>query len=145
MTNENTGIFFSSSLSHSSIEKSWSTKAGPFEARTDIPKMFGGQEEGFSPEDYFAFALQNCFIATFKVVAEKSRLPFETISVNVELKLGKDDSQTMIMKEAKLIIQLTGAENQERALRLLEKTSKNCMILNSVKTKLEFEFHVKSL
>lgn len=142
MNNETNSKFFSYSTSQSPVSQAWTSTAGPFQTPTDIPKMFGGNEQGFSPEDYFSLALQNCFIATFKVVAEKSRLHFESISVNVELQLGKDDSQLMIMKEAKLMIRLDGAENHERALRLLEKTSKNCMILNSVKTKLEFEFQV---
>ncbi len=135
-------VFHTESVSNSDIGQSWTSKAGKFQATTDIPVEFAGLGNGFSPEDYFALALSNCFIATFKVIASKSKLSFETVSVNLELILDLDENQRMIMKEAQLKVILKGAENQERALRILEKTTKSCMILNSVKTNIIFNFEL---
>lgn len=141
--NETTPLrFCSSSLSSSDVAESWTSRASSFEVQSDIPKDFGGNEKGFSPEDYFSLALQNCFIATFKVIAHKSKLVFSEISIDLILELGKDENQVMIMKEASFKINLMGSQDKERALRLLEKTAKNCMILNSVKTRLKFDFNV---
>ncbi len=134
--------FYSHSQSSSDVGLSWSSTAGNFHAPTDIPKEFGGNENGFSPEDYFAFALQNCFIATFKVIASKSKLLYDNISVHLTLELGSDENQLMMMKAALLKVSITGSINHERTLRILDKTTKSCMIHNSVKTKIEFEFDV---
>ena len=129
-------------MSPSDISLAWISKAGKFSAPTDIPLEFEGQGNGFSPEDFYALALSNCFIATFKVFASKSKLEYETISVNLELILDLDDTQMMIMKESHFKIELKGALNKDRASRILEKTTKSCMILNSVKTKLFFNFEI---
>ena len=134
--------FYSHSHSSSDVGLSWTSNAGDFQAPTDIPKVFGGNEKGFSPEDYFALALQNCFIATFKVIASKSKLQYDNVSIHLTLELGNDENQLMIMKTAHLKISITGSLNHERTLRLLEKTAKSCMIHNSVKTKIEFDFEV---
>ena len=134
--------FESTSLSASQVLKSWTSSANGQEINVDIPKEFQGLGNGFSPEDIYAFALQNCFIATFKVIAEKSRLVFEQIKIELKLVLDKDENQLMIMKDAYFNILIVGAENPEKTLRLLEKTTKACMILNSVKTTLHFSFKV---
>ena len=134
--------FNSASHSPASILKPWISNASGFEANVDIPKEFNGNGAGFSPEDFYALALQNCFIATFKVIADKSRLEFQEIKVDLKLVLDKDENQVMIMKEAFYNIVLSGAVNTEKSLRLLEKTTKACMILNSVKTHLHFNFEV---
>ncbi len=133
--------FFSHSTANSNIKQAWTSIASERNVLTDIPKEFEGEGLGFSPEDYFALALQNCFIATFKVIAHKSKLDFENISVKFSLMLGPGETQSTMMKEALFFVQLTGCSNQERAQRILEKTTKSCMILNSVKTNLTFEFH----
>lgn len=134
--------FHAQSISSSDVQSSWTSKASGMPVTTDIPKEFSGLGQGFSPEDYFSLALQNCFMATFKVIADKSKLQYEKLEINVTLVLDKNEEHAMVMNEAFFDIQLYGAANAERASRLLEKTSKSCMILNSVKTKLYFEFKV---
>jgi len=42
-----------------------------------IPQEFEGPGGALSPEDLYAQALTNCFVATFQVMAEKSRLVVE--------------------------------------------------------------------
>ena len=137
--------FISSSKSQSGIQNSWTSSASGFDVIIDIPKEFDGQGNGFSPEDIYALALQNCFIATFKVIAEKSKFEFLEIFIDLDLILDKNDNQQNVMKEAHFKIKLSGTPNKEKALRLLEKTTKSCMILNSVKTELFFNFEIEEL
>jgi uncharacterized OsmC-like protein len=107
-----------------------------------IPPEFEGPGGGYSPEDIYAFALMNCFIATFKVIAEKSKLVYEGLEASGTLTVDRGDTGAPWMKDFALRVELTGAADPERARRLLEKTSQSCMILNSVKTGKSFEFLV---
>lgn len=128
--------------SKSGINEIWNSAALQAEIRTAIPLEFGGIGGGASPEDFYALSLGNCFLATFKVIAAKSKLIYESIEVNVDLNVDYSDAKKLIMKSAMLNIALTGTDNTERALRLLQKTPEHCMILNSVKTELNYEFKV---
>jgi hypothetical protein len=47
------------------------------------------------------------------------------------------------MARFKLAATVSGAADAERMMSLLEKTSRSCMILNSVKTEKIFEFGVR--
>ncbi len=129
----------------SGIQTPWETQAEAFEMKVPlaVPPEFGGPGSGLSPEDLYAFALANCFVATFKVIAEKSKLEFSDLSAEGELTLDRNESGVPWMKAFHLKVSLTGAKDPERALRLLEKTSQSCMILNSVKTEKTFEFIFK--
>ena len=109
-----------------------------------IPPEFEGPGLGYSPEDLYGLALLNCFIATFKFVAEKSRLEFDKINGIGKLVVDKGQKPALWMKEFSISIELTGTKQPERALALLEKTTKNCMIINSVNTEVIFHFHVEA-
>lgn len=110
-----------------------------------IPPEFDGPGNGFSPEDLYALALQNCFIATFKVFAEKSKLAYRKIETESVLTLDRNDKGQPWMARFHLQVTLKGVEQPENALRILDKVSKNCMILNSVQTKKIFEFKVEPI
>jgi organic hydroperoxide reductase OsmC/OhrA len=107
-----------------------------------IPPEFAGPGRGFSPEDFYALALLNCFTATFKVIAERSKLEYSSISSSGVLTVDRDEKGAPYMKHFALKVSLQGSADPERARRLLEKTSQSCMILNSVKTEKAFEFEV---
>jgi organic hydroperoxide reductase OsmC/OhrA len=130
--------------SESGIQTAWTTSASVElgEIKMAIPPEFEGPGTGFSPEDLFAMALQNCYVATFKVFAEKSRLQFKDIQVKTVLEVDRDDKGRPWMARAHFAITLSGAAQQENARRILERTSQNCMILNSVHTSKTFDYQV---
>jgi len=135
-----------SSKSHSGINSLWSTEALAMPSsniQMAIPPEFEGPGNGYSPEDLYAIALQNCFIATFKVFAEKSKLQFDTIQVESDLIVDRDEKGRPWMAKIKMQATLIGSTNTENAKRILEKTSQSCMILNSVKTEKEFTFEIQ--
>lgn len=110
-----------------------------------IPPEFAGPGGGYSPEDFYALALINCFIATFKVIAERSKLDYQSIQASGTLTVDRDEKGAPWMKHFLLEVDLGGAVDPERAGRLLEKASQSCLILNSVKTEKEFRFRVGGL
>lgn len=128
------------------IATPWTATADAFAApiTVSIPPAFGGSAPGFSPEDLYALALENCFIATFKVFAEKSNLHYDTLSVSATLWVDQMPAGGLGMARVSIDVALAGVRNSDLANRVLEKTSRGCMILNSVKTEKTFTFTIQS-
>ena len=145
-----TPIYFSAqAVSPEGIKTEWSAQAFEREKenqtgdlRCGIPTAFGGSGAGSSPEDFYLLALLNCYVATLKVIAENSKLRFGQIEAKGDLTLDKNEAGEPMMKTAVLKFRVNGAENPDRFLRLMERVSKQCMILNSVKTEIKFEFSI---
>lgn len=127
----------------SGIGTRWTTE-GPAETPLTcaIPPEFDGPGAGFSPEELYAHALSNCFVATFKVYAERSRLTFETLNLDAALIVDRGEDGAPWMARIDVQATLTGAGDPDKARRLLEKTAASCLILNSVKTEKRFTFDV---
>ncbi|NDC83275.1 OsmC family peroxiredoxin [bacterium] len=107
-----------------------------------VPPEFGGSATGYSPEDLYALALENCFIATFKVFAEKSKLTFESLQVSAVLWVDTMASGALGMARIEMNIDLSGPSNSDLAHRVIDKTTRGCMILNSVITEKIFNVSV---
>jgi organic hydroperoxide reductase OsmC/OhrA len=135
-----------SSKASSGVSSAWTTQASmPSPLACAIPPEFEGPGRGFSPEDFFALAVANCFIATFKVIAERSRVEFAAIEVRGDLVVDRDAQGRPWMSEMKLVVKLDpGSGDPDRLTRLLEKTAQGCLVANSVKTKVEFRFEVEA-
>ncbi len=132
------------SRSGSGMESKWSSQAGVSpELVCAIPPEFEGPGGGSSPEDFYALALLNCFVATFKVFAAKSRLDYREIEARGVLTVDRDEKGIPWMARFRLAATVSGAADADRMIALLEKTSRSCMILNSVKTEKTFEFGVR--
>jgi organic hydroperoxide reductase OsmC/OhrA len=129
------------SESPSGIQSRWSTESQDAGKITcAIPESFGGPGKGASPEDFFAFAVANCFIATFKVIAEKSKLEYQSLTIDSELTVDRDAQGAPWMASQHLVVTLQSPSDRERAERILTKTSQSCIVLNSIKTTKTFEW-----
>jgi organic hydroperoxide reductase OsmC/OhrA len=128
--------FYGQSNAQSGMQNKWTVMSSDFSSTCAIPKEFEGCGETFSPEDFFLLSLQNCFIATFKVYAEYSKLSFSNLQVSSELIVDKNEIQKPIMKSLKLNIQLTNTSDIKKADLLIKKTLENGFILQSVKTEI---------
>jgi len=125
------------------IQEHWTSKAedlGVLEMA--IPPAFQGPGGAYSPEDLFGMALANCFGATFKFWAERSRLDYRKLETDYELSPGKNDQGKMIMKSLKLSVRLYGVTDREKAEGLILKASESCMILNSTVTEKTLESEI---
>lgn len=116
------------------IQNDWEVTSSGINTKCCVPREFEGSGNSLSPEDFFLLALQNCFVATFKVYAEYSKLDFHDLKVTSELIVDKNESHKPVMKIMKLMIELTGASDQKKAEILVKKTLENGFILQSVKT-----------
>lgn len=136
-------IFKVSSSTENGMNSLWTTQANISSPLTcAIPPEFNGPGGGYSPEDFYALALANCFIATFKVFAQNSKLEFKKLNVNAELAVDRNDKGFPWMARMSFQVHIEGTDNRELAQRVLDKTSKGCLVLNSVNTEKHFEFHI---
>lgn len=124
----------------SGMATSWSTTAQGIKNTLSIPREFEGPGGALSPEDLFSQALTNCFVATFKVYAQMSRLEFDSVSASSLLVVDLNEAKKPVMKSIKVSVTITRPSNPEKALSLAEKTARSGFILNSVKTECSFEF-----
>ncbi len=134
---------FSKSQSPSGIQNEWSARAGSFgPLDLSIPREFDGPNSAYSPEDLFAMALVSCFTATFKVVAERSRLEFESLDGECHMSIDRDsgDKGTVRVIAVDFKFSLRGAADSAKAERLLQQTSKQCILINSLKAPARFAF-----
>ena len=132
------------SSSKSGISQQWSTSAEamPEALKGAIPPEFGGPGQGYSPEDFYALAIANCFVATFKVYAEKSRLDFEDLHVDVTLEVDRDEKGFPWMARAFLNAKIVRPSSKENAENLMNKAFKGCLVMNSIKTEKITKFEV---
>ena len=134
--------FFATSRAEAGIHTGWTTESSGFGTHCSIPPEFEGPGGGLSPEDLFAQSLTNCFLATFKVFAEKSKLHFTLLEATTELKVDLDLLKRPVMKSAVVKVLITGASSVDRAKLLAQKAFTSGFILNSVKTELTLELDV---
>jgi peroxiredoxin-like protein len=93
----------------------------------------------WSPEHLLVAAVNSCLMTTFLAIAENSTFEFISFTCNASGKLEKIDGKYMI-SEITLSPELTVKNNDDRdkALKILEKSEKACLISNSIKSKIIF-------
>jgi len=104
------------------------------------PPEFGGEPGVWTPEHFLLAAVSSCFIATFTAVAKASKLDFQGIEVAIDGVIEKESGGfrfTQITLHPALII--FAEEERERALRLLEKAEKVCLVSRSLSSTITLE------
>lgn len=104
-----------------------------------IPKEFMGPGGGYSPEDLYGIALLNCVMATFKVFAEKTKLSFTDVSGKAEIVIDRGEGGKPWISKIDLHFTITGAEDKERAEKVLKESKNACIVCNSMKTAVELQ------
>ena len=135
--------FTSKACAISGIFNTWKVQSLKNEAICAVPNEFGGPGGGFSPEDFFAQALMNCFLATFKVYAEGSKIIYSEVEVSSELTVDKNESGQPIMFHFIIHILIKDGQRPDRIEQIVLKSLRSGFILNSVKTKIEHTLKIE--
>ncbi len=135
-------IFKSQSLANAGMHTSWKTQVSSGELSATIPPEFLGPGGGYSPEDFYVFAVVNCFVATFKVLAQNSKIDFQSLNCEATLLVDKNERGQPEFKSVHIKAKLVQPTDFEKAKRLLEKTTTACLVANSLKIEKTFEFEV---
>ncbi|MBA4241531.1 MAG: osmotically inducible protein OsmC [Sphingobacteriaceae bacterium] len=100
------------------------------------PQFLKGVEGIWSPEHFYTAAVNSCFMTTFLAIAENFRLEFKEFNCNAVGILDQVDGKylmTEVVLNPTLVI--TKEEDKEKALRVLDKSEKACLISNSITSK----------
>jgi len=103
----------------------------------DFPK---GMKDIWTPEHLFIASVNSCYMATFLVVAENSKfefISFDCNSVGIVETINETLAVTQITLKPKVVIK--SAQHEEQLKKILEKSNKECLISNSVTTKISLE------
>jgi peroxiredoxin-like protein len=100
------------------------------------PPEFLGEPGRWTPEHFLVAAVASCFVSTFSGIAEKSLLRFASFNLDAEGVLGNKDG-ILRFTEIKLrpVVTVLKEEDHDRAIRVLEKAEKSCLIARSLQCK----------
>jgi peroxiredoxin-like protein len=108
--------------------------------RIASPLEFGGPGDAWTPEHLLLAAVETCFLLTLRAVARAAKLDIVDLTVVVE---GVVDRQAGVTRFTEIVLRPTltvpiGAD-RERALRILEKTERSCLVSASLATPIRLE------
>lgn len=108
------------------------------ELQVSSPSTFGGPDGYWNPEAFFSAAVSTCFILTFKSVARAMKLEWTDINVDADAYLDKQDSKLSFNKiEIFVTLRVPAGQSHENYLKALMKAESNCLITNSIKSKVQ--------
>ena len=119
--------------------------AGIPELRTAAPADFDGPGDAWSPEHLLIAAVETCFLFTLRAVARASKLEFTSLQLSGEGTLDRKDGVTRftgIVLRPRLTLRVGG--DRDKALRVLEKSEKACLISASLFTPIRLEPEIVS-
>lgn len=101
------------------------------------PQFPKGMEGIWSPEHLFTAAVSSCLMTTFLAIAENSKLEFSSFECKSKGKLEQVEGK-FLMTEVILepVVTIKNESEREKAERVLQKSEANCLISNSVKSKI---------
>lgn len=99
------------------------------------PEFDKGVAGIWSPEHLYTASVLSCFMTTFLAIAEFSKLEFTDFNCSAEGILEKVDGK-FLMTEITLhpVVTIAEEDKSDRALRIMDKAEKACLISNSIKT-----------
>jgi organic hydroperoxide reductase OsmC/OhrA len=115
----------------------------PFD--TSPPEQFGGPGGCWSPETLLVGAVADCFVLTFRAIAKASGLPWTRLRAAASGTLDRAEGGprfTTIEIEAALAV--PQGVDEARALRLLEKAERGCLITRSLACPVALHARVES-
>ena len=108
------------------------------------PQFPKGMGNIWSPEHLFTAAVSSCLMTTFLAIAENSKLDFVNFECSSKGKLEQIEGK-FLMTEVILepVVTIKNESEREKAEKVLQKSEANCLISNSVKSKITMISEIK--
>jgi organic hydroperoxide reductase OsmC/OhrA len=109
------------------------------------PATYDGPGDAWSPEHLLLASVQACFLFTLRAVARLSKIEFTRLDLEASGTVNRDEGVTRFT-EIRLRPRLTVAPgvDRTRALAMLEKAKKACLVSASLTTPIRLEAEVQS-
>lgn len=115
------------------------------ELATQAPAEFGGPGDRWSPETLLAAAVADCFVLSFRAIANASKFEYATLECAVEGVLDRiERSMRFTGFTVRARLSVPAGTDEARALKLLEKAEQSCLITNSLNAEIHLEAEVVS-
>jgi organic hydroperoxide reductase OsmC/OhrA len=116
------------------------TADGIPDLRSAPPLDFDGPGDAWSPEHLLMAAVETCLLFTLRAVAKASKVEFTALEVRGE---GTVDRVAGVTRFTEIVLRprltLVSAGDRDRALRVLEKSEKACLVSASLSTPIRLE------
>ena len=104
------------------------------------PTEFGGPGDKWSPETLLVAAVADCFILTFRAIAEMSHLTWTSLECDVSGTVDRVDRVTQFTALAmRARLRVPAGAKEDQARRLLAKAEETCLVTNSLKVRPHLE------
>ncbi|MBU1853694.1 MAG: OsmC family protein [Candidatus Omnitrophica bacterium] len=112
------------------------SSAGKPDIEVAVPPEFRGHENIWTPEDLFVASVNACIKTTFLYYAQKNNLEFLSYESEAEGILERVENRFMFT-EIKVIpkIKIATDSQAEKAKEVMTLSERNCLISNSIKSK----------
>jgi len=104
------------------------------------PTEFGGLEGRWTPEELLLAAIAGCYTTTLRAIAGTAQFNFTDLQVEASATVRKGESGwsfTQIVVRPNL--KISSSDEKERALELLKRAEKLCLVSRAIGTTLKFE------
>ena len=116
------------------------TTPGAPDLRAAPPLDFDGPGDAWSPESLLLSAVAACFLFTLRAVARASRIDFASLELAVT---GTVDTRDGVMRFTEIVLRprlsVPPGADRDRALRVLEKSERTCLVSASLSTPVRLE------
>ncbi len=110
------------------------------ELRAAAPTDYDGPGDAWSPEHLLLGAVQACFLLTLRAIARASNVDFLSLELDAT---GTVDRENGITRFTEIVLRprlkISAGTDRERALRILEKSEKHCLVSASLSTPIRLE------
>ena len=104
------------------------------------PTEFGGLEGRWTPEELLLAAVAGCYTTTLRAIAGGAQFDFTDLQVEASGTVRKADSgYTFSQIIVRPNLKIGSADERERALDLLKRAEKLCLVSRALGTTLKFE------
>ena len=107
------------------------------------PKEFDGPGDAWSPEHLLIAAVETCLLFTLRAIARASKVEFVTLDVRATGTVDRVEGITRfteIVLRPRLVI--PAGSDRARALHVLEKSEKHCLVTASLSTPVRMEAEI---
>jgi peroxiredoxin-like protein len=116
------------------------SSSGKPDIQVATPPEFKGHEGIWSPEDLYIAAANTCVMTTFLALAERGKLGFSSYECEAEGRLELVDGKFQVsLITLRPRITLASGGDVAKAKELIEKAEANCLLSNSMKTRVTLE------
>ncbi len=108
------------------------------------PPEFGGEPGLWTPEHLLLGSVATCYVATFRAIAEKSKLEISHLEVYAEGIIAKDEGGFRVTEIAlRPVVTLEREEDSDRVPRIAEKAERACLISRSLSTTITVDCRIE--